>query len=64
MSENKDERLLVVLHWSDGSRDPFFANKPAEYKSFLLWKQKRLQCESPIKELISVEEYNQKYLSK
>lgn len=67
MSEKQDQRMLVVLHWSDGTRNTFFTNKDEDLESFIIWKSKHRPCggcELTSKEKISVEDYKQKYQPK
>ena len=57
--KGKDQRKLLVFHWSDGSRDPFFADK--EPNSFIDWKLNKYPDLTFFTEETTVGEYNDKY---
>jgi hypothetical protein len=57
--KNKDARKLIVFHWSDGSRDPFFRDLNPE--KFIQWKLNKYPELSHTTEEMTVGEYNTKY---
>jgi hypothetical protein len=61
--EDKGERRLVVLKWSDGSVDHFYANKQMETNSFISWKQKKYPDITYQSEKMTVNEFNKRYCS-
>ncbi len=57
--KGQDVRKLVVVLWSDGSRDPFFDEKNVE--DFIEWKFERYPDLTYKTEEMTVAEYNAKY---
>ena len=57
--KRQDARKLLVFHWSDGSRDPFWADKAPEV--FIRWKLQRYPDLTYTTEETTVSEYNAKY---
>jgi hypothetical protein len=58
--KGQDARKLLVFHWSDGSRDPFWADK--DFASFIEWKLNKWPNLSYTTESMTVSEYNAKYI--
>ena len=58
--KDQDARQLLVFHWSDGSRDPFFADKDVD--GFIEWKLHRHPDITYQTESMTVSEYNSKYI--
>jgi hypothetical protein len=58
--KGQDVRKLVVFHWSDGSRDPFFLTKDSN--DFVEWKLHKYPEITYTIEYMNVGEYNAKYI--
>jgi hypothetical protein len=61
--ENNEDRRLVVLLWSDGSQDHFYANKATEKEAFIRWKQKKYPAITYTCEKMTVGEFNKRFCS-
>ncbi len=62
--KGQDTRQLLVLHWSDGSRNTYFDHIDTERDraSFIEWKLNRWPDLSYTTESMKVSEYNAKYI--
>lgn len=59
--KGQDTRKLLVVHWSDGSRNTSWAN--GDVVGFIEWKLDRWPDLTYTTEEITVSEYNAKYSS-
>jgi hypothetical protein len=58
--KGQDARKLLIFHWSDGSRDPFWADK--DVSGFIEWKLNKYPDLVYDAEETTVAEYNAKYI--